>query len=290
MPTEVLQAPKRDLKCIVTKVYAFIVKRKLILWTLIVFVGLLALPFLLPYINKIYAFYFPLSGSNSTTCDSEGSSFESFFDSYEPCKWRGLDEMIASENDMNTFHPKITPNFLGGRNIFFPIEMSPGFHVVHRFVPQDSEKVNVATNYGYVWRLIVGNGDYNQIVMQRNKYPDKENLGKHDWVDVPENDNNKWIKRNGRLDSNKEITVDIVSRPRVDSSIIHVSATISGYINGELQKKDFDFDYNVETPGSANSLMERIGIGLLDPFNEGIETKLIDFSLQRLDGLQSTGH
>lgn len=224
-------------------------------------------------------------------CDSaEILFFSTFTKSGESCEWLGLDGLMRSQLEKNTFRPKISENFLGGRDIFFPIEMSPDFHAVLRFVPQNPEKVNVAINYGHAWRLIVGNGDYNQVVMQRNENPDKEDLGKHDWIDVPENDNNKWVQRNGRFDSRKEITVDIVSRSREGSRVIHVDATISGYIGGMFQKKYVDFDYDVETPGPAASLIEYVGVGFLDPYNEGIETKLIDFSLQRLDGLQSTGH
>lgn len=280
MSAEILQKPKEDARREVNWLYSLIPKkiRRFVIWVCL----LLFFFTLFTSSYQAFAFWKNLpSDSKKLSCDDKRATFSSSFLDDESCKWLGLDGIIFLQDEKNIVRPKISENFLGGRDIFFPVPIPSSFQMTTRFIPLNPEKINIAINYGYVWRIIIGDGDYNRVIMQRNQAPDKQNLGKYDWTDIPEINDKKWIRPNHRLDPNKEVAVNIVSRPREGTSVVHINVTVSGYIDGTIQKKDFDFDYNVETSGPAVFTLEKVGIGLLDPFNEGIETKLINFELHK---------
>lgn len=223
-------------------------------------------------------------GPQPEQCDSGAQQFESVFQDQEHCKWIGMDGLDVTKRDFfKLVKPKITDNFLGGRDIFFPVVLSPNFQTTFSFIPQNSKKINVAINYGYLWRVIVGSGDYNQVVMQKNAQYSRQDLGTDDWVIIPEKNGGKWIKRNGQLDPQKRVTIHVSSRARQDSSVISVKVTVTGFIDGQSHTQEFDFDYDVDTPDLAVRIREKIGIGLLDPYGDGeVETELHEFILNKL--------
>ena len=197
-------------------------------------------------------------------------------------KWKGNENLIAIDEKNSIYKPKITSNFLGGRDIFFPESSNPNFNVKLRFTPKNEEKINLALNYGYLFRFIIGNGDYNQVQMQYNsRYPEK-NLKKDDWVEVEEVNQEKWIKRNGRLEPKKQIELTVHSQAKYNSNKIFITISIVGLVEGESEKGERDFNYEIETGEKSEDFNEMLGIGLLDPSEEGIETELEEFKLNKL--------
>lgn len=233
--------------------------------------------------NQVVLAFSTIFPNTETTEKIEGNEYSTAFSKKDLEQWFGQEYLHISGSEHNIVQPQISNNFLGGREVFSPMKVTPAFITSLSFVPQNRDKINLSINYGYIWRLIIGNGDYNQIVMQKNIHPNKQNLSKDDWINIPEKNGGMWFQRNGRLDPNKEIEVDIVAKPRKESSIIHINVTVSAYINGEIKKQDFDFDYNVDTSGEVDSMSERIGIGFLDPYHEDIQTKLLEFHVQELN-------
>jgi len=208
--------------------------------------------------------------------------FKNNFDEKEIKEWEGYENIETANIENKIFKPKITENFLGGRDIFFPEPWNPHFHVSLSFVPQNEEMINVALNYGYLFRVIVGNGDYNQVQMQYNsRYPNK-NLKKSDWKEIGETNQEKWIKRNGRLETKKKIIFSITSRPEYNSNKIFVDVVISGILRDLSKREDFTFSYEINTDRNSLEYNEFIGIGLLDPLEDGVETQLDNFEFYKL--------
>ncbi|MDP1833321.1 MAG: hypothetical protein Q8L11_00100 [Candidatus Moranbacteria bacterium] len=197
-------------------------------------------------------------------------------------KWDGYENLVVVDKKNKIFKPNVTSNFLGGRDIFFPESWSPKFNVRLAFTPQNDRKINLALNYGYLFRFIVGNGDYNQVQLQYNSRFPNQNLGKNDWKEIGEVDQKKWIERNRGLDPKKQIEINMSSWAEQDGNKIMIKVIVTGLLSGESERRDFDFSYRLETKEKGNGYNEKIGIGLLDPTEEGIAIQLNEFELHKL--------
>lgn len=220
-----------------------------------------------------------LGGTYSVNDCKKEKEHASYFNGGECTKWIGTENLIFVEKKNNVVKPNITQNFLGGRDIFFNEDVGLNFETSLKFIPQNEAKINLAINYGYLFRLIIGNGDYNQIQMQYNSRYPHENLKTEDWENVEENNQKKWIRPNSRLAVKNPIEVSITSRPKLEQNKIGVKVVITGFLQNSSEKENFNFEYEIKTNKNSNEFKEKIGIGFLDPLKEGIETQLEEFKL-----------
>lgn len=216
-------------------------------------------------------------------CDE--NQFISYFNKDEKCiNWIRLnDNFIFEDSKENIVRPRLTNNFSAGRSIFLDKSSTiPNFETSLNFVPMSDNKVNVAINYGKLWRVIIGNGDYNQIVLQKNKSFPKENLNSGDWENIREKSGKKWIRPNSGLEPKNAIEVIIRSRPVPETNIIDVNLLIYGFLKDENKKERFEYNYELKVNNVSSSYSEMIGVELLDPNHENIQTQLKEFKLNKL--------
>lgn len=205
------------------------------------------------------------------------------FDGGEKCvSWKsnfGLDALVFLDDENNIVRPKLTENFSVGREVFLERKFSSDNQISLDIVPQDEKKVNVSVNYGFLWRVIVGDGDYNKVTLQYNSKFPKENLSTDDWVTVSESNGNGWIFPNRGLEPRKKISIVVRSQAVEGSSKISVDVVVNGFLMGEDVSKGYNFHYSVPTIQKADELSTQVGFGLLDPHQENISTRLLRFEV-----------
>jgi hypothetical protein len=223
--------------------------------------------------------------SGEPRCSKEKVIVESFNEDEECVSWKnnfGLDALVFLDDEHNIARPKLTENFSVGRELFLERKFGSDNRVFLEFTPQNEEKVNVSVNYGFQWRVIVGNGDYNKITLQYNsKYP-KENLSTKDWIVVPEMNGKNWIFPNKGLEPQREISTLISSRAEEGTNTIRVNVVVTGFLKEESMSRDFEFNYKVPITKKSSDSFEQVGFGLLDPHQENIVTRLYRFEVTDL--------
>ncbi len=220
--------------------------------------------------------------SKTEKCSEDKVSIENFGRNEECVSWRnnfGLDALVFLDDEKNIVRPSLTENFSTGREVFLEKKFGSDNQTSLEIIPQSEEKVNASINYGFQWRVIVGDGDYNRVRLQFNsKYP-KENLSTNDWVTVPELSGKNWIFPNRGLEPRKKISIIVRSQAKEGSNIVDVDVAVKGFLKGGDRSEDFNFHYSVSMTQKASESFERIGFGLLDPHQENIATMLQYFEV-----------
>lgn len=215
-------------------------------------------------------------------CDQNRIKVSSFKGDEECILWgnnSGLDALFFVDDEHNIVRPKLTENFSTGREVFLEKKFGSDNQISLEVIPQSGEKVNVSINYGFQWRVIVGDGDYNRVKFQVNsKYP-KENLSTDDWITVSELSGKSWIFPNRGLEPRKKISIIVRSQAKEGSNMVDVDVTVKGLLKGGDRSEDFNFHYSVPMAQKASESFERIGFGLLDPYRENIATMLQYFEV-----------
>ncbi len=221
-------------------------------------------------------------GTSVLNCSPDKIGTSSFDEDEKCVSWRsnfGLDALVFLDDENNIVRPKLTENFSAGREVFLERKFASDDQISLDIIPQDEKKINVSVNYGFLWRVIVGDGDYNKVTLQYNsKYP-KENLSTDDWVTVSEPSGKDWIFPNRGFEPRKKVSIVVRSRAIGGSSNIDIDVVVNGFLRGEDVAKDYNFHYIVPTIRKADELSEQVGFGLLDPYQENISTRLLHFEV-----------
>lgn len=197
--------------------------------------------------------------------------------------WLGIENFKIEQE--NIFKPILSENFLEGRELFCNKEVGINFQVYFKFTPLNNKKVNTSINYGNLWRIIIGNGDYRQIRVQKNEeYPLKNNK-QVDWVDIK--DGKKWLRLNSRLselESLRQVEVEIISKISKENAIQeNITLKIAGISKNEEILKDFDeYSFKISLPKDCNDLKEKIGVGILGTEKDEIKVQFEEFKIEEL--------
>jgi len=206
------------------------------------------------------------------------------------CNFKDLNNWIGIENfeieQGNIFKPVLSEKFPEGREMFCNQKMGMDFSLPIKFTPLNENKINISINYGYLWRIIMGNNDYKQIQIQLNDKYLSEDKEKAEWKDVK--GGRFWINRPRGLMSLKQVKATIVSKL---SDIKNKKVNVSVYISGvsAYDETDYEltppFSVDLSLPKDKKDFSEKIGIGILDTKKEGVKIQLEEFKLQELNSL-----
>lgn len=196
-------------------------------------------------------------------------------------RWVGREDGFFALDDV--YIPNITKNFSEGREMFCRNEIGTNFIATLKFTPLDEKEINVSINYGYVWRIIIGNGDYNQIQAQSNTKYSEQNLKGSDWLIQGSKD---WIRRNGYgLKNKNQIEVILTSRAWKDNPRkAHIDLEVRGNPADLKDKLPKFFKFDVDLPKDAVDLNEYLGVGIIAPGKKEIKVKFDDaLFIQKLE-------
>jgi len=217
---------------------------------------------------------------NGIVAGKEDEKNKIFFSNFgkDENKWEGLgDRFERKEYNENIFKPILTENFPEGREIFSYEKFSPNFKLSFDFLPLNEKKINLSIGYGYLWRIIIGSGDYNQIQIQINSrypYPAKKS---DDW----KTECKSWIKRNVGLKPINQMAIILNSQPdKSNPNNILLNGTIKGILKNDSQETVPIETCKLPLPKPNDVLNEEISIGILDSREEGIEIKFNEFKLE----------
>jgi len=194
-------------------------------------------------------------------------------------KWNSFDNLIFINDERKIVRPKLTENFSASRTIFFNQAVNPDFKATFKFKPLDEEEISIGISYGYIFRVLVGDGDYNKVLLQKNIKPFKTNLATNDWREVKEETEKKWIASNQGLEPGKDVEIILFSRPEEGTSLIHINLILKGFLKGETKMDEFDFNYTVDVGSNSSKLNKMIGVEFLDTKEKNIKTQLNYFEL-----------
>lgn len=194
-------------------------------------------------------------------------------------KWIGKDQFLSQED---TYSPNITENFSEGREMFCNEKIGSDFDASLIFTPLDEKEISVSINYGYIWRVIIGNGDYNQIQAQLNsRWPEQDLSGK-DW----ETQGKDWMSNKILyLKKRTQVQIKILSRvSEVDKRKVHLYITIIGTPVKLQGKREESFDFYIQLPGDSDKISAYLGVGIISSKQKEIKVKFDNpLSIQKTD-------
>lgn len=206
------------------------------------------------------------------------SEIECNFQENDKCEWIGKNRFEMSGDKEDIFKPILTKEFPEGREMFLDKNISSDFIAYLNFVPQNDKEISLTLNYGNYWRVIIGDGDYNKVMIQRHQ---KANNPETKWIDVKSESGNKWIRRNIGLSAGMPMEIKIVSSSGLNAAVLNFKLQISGYLkNKTIKEPVFEEDYRVVVDKLGDECMDKLGIGILDTKNSGVSVKLERFGLK----------
>ncbi len=207
----------------------------------------------------------PKERVNGVEIQKDYGEIECNFQEDDKCEWDGKNRFEISGEKQNIFKPKWSKDFPVGREMFLNRSVTSDFVAYLKFTPQNNNEISLTLNYGNYWRVIVGSGDYNQVIVQRRK---EINDPGSEWINVKSKSGNRWIKRNSSLSARTPIKVQIASIPGLDSASLNINLQISGYLKKEIDEKSvFSEDYIIVVDRPGGECEGQLGIGILNVNN-----------------------